>query len=153
MFNVYRSLLLQDTQSVSLAKLLVRLAFGIGMSLHGLAKLGAATSWMGPDSPIPPVLQLAAALAEFAGGIGFALGLLSPIASIAIVLVMIGALGLVHLPSGDPYVSPTGGASSELATLYLTVGVLGFISGPGKYSLDYLLLQLKGANRQPLSNS
>ena len=61
--------------------LILRLVAGAAIALHGWPKIQSATSWMGPDAPVPGVLQLLAALAEFGGGICWVLGLLTPLAS------------------------------------------------------------------------
>ena len=94
---------------------------------------------MGPGAPIPGFLQAVAALSEFGGGIGLVLGLLSPLASFLLACTMIVAIGTVHLPHGDPFVSPTGGRSWELAASYLAAALTVLLAGPGRLSLDYLL--------------
>ncbi len=47
------------------------------------------------------------------------------------------AIGMVHLPNGDPFVAP-GGRSYELAAVYLACAVLFFLLGPGRFSFDAL---------------
>ena len=92
--------------------LLLRLAVGAAFVFHGWYKInksGGLTGWMGPDAPVPGFLQAAAALSEFAGGIGLILGLLTPVAAFFLAVTMIVAIGMVHLPAGDPFVSPKGG--------------------------------------------
>jgi len=37
---------------------------------------------------------------------------------------------------GDPFVSMTGGPSSELAALYFSIALLLMAAGPGRFSLD-----------------
>ena len=75
---------------------------------------------------------------EFFGGILLALGLFSRVASLALASVMVGALALVHIPAGHPFVA-SGGPSSELAAIYLAFTLLLTATGPGAYSLDALL--------------
>ena len=53
----------------SVALLLVRLVMGVAFILHGWPKIQAPLAWMGPDAPVPAALQLAAAVAEFGGGL------------------------------------------------------------------------------------
>jgi putative oxidoreductase len=51
---------------------------------------------------------------------------------------MVVAIGMVHVPKGDPFVGQ-GGASWELAAVYLACGILFLLLGPGRISLDALL--------------
>ena len=118
----------------------LRLVAGTAMMFHGWPKIQQATSWMGPDAPVPGVLQALAALAEFGGGLCWVLGLLTPVASLLILGTMAVALGMVHLPQGHPFVaSQPGGSSYEPALGYLAIAVTLLLVGPGKLSLDALL--------------
>ena len=124
------------------ALLLVRLVMGAAFIQHGWPKIQNPTGWMnamGMQS-VPSFLQALAALAEFGGGIALVLGLLTPIAAFGIVCQMLGALLLVHLPKGDPFVASAPGASSyELALTYLVMAVLLIAVGPGRWSADACL--------------
>ena len=122
------------------AILLVRLVIGLAFILHGWPKMQNPTGWMNGMGTvaIPAFLQVLAALAEFGGGMAVILGLLSRLAAFGIVCQMIGALALVHLPHGDPFVA-VGRPSFELALINLAVAALLVVLGPGRFSLDYLL--------------
>jgi putative oxidoreductase len=120
----------------SLGLLALRLVVGIAFILHGLPKIQNPIRWMGDK--VNPVLQLAAAVVEFGGGIALIVGFLTPIAAALIVVDMIFALALVHLPKGDKFVNP-GGGSFELPLVYLVVMIGLIATGPGRYSLDSLL--------------
>src|SRR5688572_29232558 len=103
----------------SFGLLLLRLITGTAFLFHGWPKIQNPTGWMGPQgAQIPDVLQAAAAVSEFGGGIALILGLLTPLAALGIAGVMVTAIGMVHLPKGDPFVNP-GGSSWELAAVYL----------------------------------
>lgn len=125
----------------SVGLLLLRLVVGAAFVLHGWPKIQNAWGWMGPESPVPGFLLALAALAEFGGGLALILGLLTRLASLGIAAVMVVALGMVHLPQGDPFVSSTGKASYELAAVYLACAILFLILGPGRFSLDALLFR------------
>src|ERR671915_1392369 len=119
------------------ALLLVRLVMGVAFILHGWPKIQNPMGWMNAmgGQGVPSFLQALAAFAEFGGGIALVLGLLTPIAAFGIVCQMLGALLLVHLPQGHPFVSQ-GGPSYELALIYLVMSIMLIVLGPGKWSLD-----------------
>lgn len=123
----------------SIGLLFLRVAMGIVFILHGWPKIQNAFSWMGTDSGVPGIFQAAAAVAEFGGGIALALGLLTRFSALSIAGVMVGALALVHIPHGDPFVGKPGAPSSEPATVYLVCALLFVLVGPGRFSLDALL--------------
>jgi putative oxidoreductase len=124
----------------SLGLLLLRLVAGAAFVLHGWPKIQHPTSWMNAmGGGTSPILQAAAAIAEFGGGIALILGILTPIAALGIAIDMAFALFLVHLPKHQPFVGQGPGGSFELPLLYLAVGVMLFFVGPGRFSLDALL--------------
>jgi putative oxidoreductase len=123
------------------ALLLVRVVVGAALVLHGWPKIQKPTSWMnamGMRRTAPGFLQALAALAEVGGGAALVLGLLTPLAAFGVVCQMLGALLLVHLPNGDPFVAH-GKPTYELALVYLVVALLFIAVGPGRFSLDALL--------------
>src|SRR5829696_2137519 len=101
----------------SVGLLVLRIIFGSGIVLHGLPKIQAPFSWMGPTAPFPGFLQAAAALSEVAGGVALIIGLLTPLAALFIAITMLVGAFTVHIPAGQPFVSPKGGPSWELAAL------------------------------------
>jgi len=119
--------------------LIVRLVFGLGIMLHGWQKiqsLGGPFGWMGAQAPVPGFLQGLATLAEFGGGLGIILGLLTPLVALGLICNMLVALFMVHVPKGDPFVGAHGGPSFEPAAHYLAVALLLLLTGPGTWSLD-----------------
>lgn len=138
-----RHLLYCDTVGYvgSVSLLLLRLVMGVAFVFHGWPKIQNPMGWMGSEASVPAILQALAALAEFGGGIALVVGLLTRLASLGIMSNMIVALGMVHLPHGDPFVSKMGGPSYELAAIYLACAVLFLILGPGRFSLDAILFR------------
>jgi putative oxidoreductase len=122
--------------------LLVRLVTGAAFMFHGWYKIqspGGAFGWMGPEAPVPGVLQGLAVLAEFGGGLALILGLLTPLAALGIACTMIVALATVHIKLGHPFVPQQPGQPSfELAAVYLANALLLILVGPGMLSLDGL---------------
>lgn len=126
----------------SLALLLLRVVVGLAFMLHGWGKIQSPMDWMGPEAPVPGVLQLLAAVSEFGGGLAWILGLLFPLASLGIFVTMAVATSMHAFVKGDPFVS-MGGPSYELALVYLTIAFLFLMIGPGKFSLDAMIFGKK----------
>lgn len=121
----------------SVGLLVLRLVFGIAFMLHGWGKIQAPFNWMGPDAPVPGILQALAALSEFGGGLAMILGLLVPLATLGMAITMAVAMQ-VHISKGDPFVQ-----GWELAAVYFSMSVMLMLVGPGRFSLDYLISKRK----------
>jgi putative oxidoreductase len=126
--------------AVSTGLLLVRLVVGAAFVLHGWPKIQNPMGWMNAmgGGSMPGFVQAIPAAFEFFGGILLMLGLVTRVSALALASVMVGALALVHIPRGDPFVA-TGGPSAELAAVYLAFSLLIAATGPGAYSLDALV--------------
>jgi putative oxidoreductase len=124
----------------SIAVLLLRLMTGVAFLFHGWSKIQNPMHWMdmAPNHP-PGFLQAAAAVAEFGGGIGLILGLLTPLSCVGIACVMSFAL-YSHISRGDPFIGTGSGGSYELALVFLVNVIVVLLLGPGRYSLDQKLL-------------
>ena len=118
----------------SVALLVLRLVVGIAFILHGLPKIKNPLHWMGDK--VPSIFQLAAAIAEFGGGIALILGFLTPVAAGLLVIDMACALLIVHFPQHQPFVGSGPGGSFELPLVYLAVMIGLLATGPGLYSVD-----------------
>jgi putative oxidoreductase len=130
------------TMSLSVGLLILRLVVGLTMAGHGAQKLFGW--WGGPGlkawtegvarmriRPAAPFAWLAA-MAEFGGGLILALGLLSPLGSLAIIGTMLVAIATVHWPNG--FWMAKRGYEFNL-TLIAAVVAIG-LAGPGTYSID-----------------
>jgi putative oxidoreductase len=126
----------------ALGLLVLRLVVGAAFVMHGWPKVQAGPDhWMGAEAKVAPQLQAAAAYCELGGGIALILGLLTPLAALAVGGVMVGALALVHVPNHHPFVDPKGGASCELAAVYLAAAFMFLCVGPGTLSMDACLFR------------
>jgi putative oxidoreductase len=131
------------------ALLAMRLIVGLAFVFHGWDKIHSPMSWMGPNAPVPGVLQALAAIAEFGGGLALIFGFLTPLGALGILATMAFALATVHLKMGNPFVSNKG-PSYESAALYFVLMIALLLSGPGAYSLDALLF---GRRRDAVGNA
>jgi putative oxidoreductase len=82
-----------------------------------------------------PVWAFAITAAELGGGIGVALGFLTPITALVVTAAMITATFTVHVAKG--FFNSQGGF--EFPMLIGSAGVAVALTGPGAYSLDRLL--------------
>jgi putative oxidoreductase len=129
----------------ALGLLILRLVVGGILAAHGAQKLfgwwggPGIKGWIGAMNrmrirPATPWAWLSA-LAEFAGGLAFAFGLLYPLPSIAIAGSMLVAIALVHLPRG--FWNTKGGFEFNLALIGAAAALA--LTGPGAISLDSVL--------------
>ncbi len=120
--------------------LVIRLLAGVAFAMHGWGKIQHPLSWAGPQSNFPAALLFLAALSEFGGGIGWTLGLLTPLASFGIACTMVVAMHFHAFVRHDPF---QGGW--ELAAVYFCIAVLLALAGPGRYSADRFVFGQKAA--------
>ncbi len=128
---------------------IVRLVLGVVFFAHGAQKM---LGWFGgygfsgtlgffEHSGIPAVFAFLAIVAEFFGGIGLLLGLLSRVAAFGITCNMLVAIATVHARNGF-FMNWTGlqkGEGFEYHLLALAITFLIMVRGAGALSLDHLL--------------
>lgn len=132
-------------ENIDLGLLVLRIAVGLTLVPHGAQKLfgwfggygvkgtGAWLDSMGAKNGW--VIALLAGIAEFFGGLGLALGLLTPIAAAGVIIVMLGAIVTAH--KGKGFFNTNGGWEFPLL---IALGALAIaIAGPGAYSADAVL--------------
>lgn len=129
----------------SIGLLLIRLVFGVTFAGHGAQKL---FGWFGghgiegtggffdslgvkPGKP----MALLAGLGELVGGLLFAAGLFTPVASAIIAITMLVAIVTVTGKAG--YWITANGSEYNWAIIAVAVGVA--LTGPGAYALDAVL--------------
>ena len=121
---------------------LMRIVAGLLLVGHGAQKLFGAfggpgirgfAGWLGAlGVPTPTAFAWFVGLCEFVGGLLFAVGLLSPIAALAISAVMLGAIVLAHWSKGMWVTN--GGLEYPLVLLAIAAAV--GLAGPGRYALE-----------------
>jgi putative oxidoreductase len=130
--------------SIAIALLILRLVVGLTVAAHGAQKVfgwwggSGIPGWTGAlkSMRVRPALPWAVASAgsELLGGLGVAVGLVTPLAAFAIIATQFVAIALVHMPHG--FWSTKGGYEFNLAILAAMFAVA--IAGPGAVSLDGL---------------
>lgn len=129
---------------VGLGLLIIRLIIGLSFMAHGSQKLFGSFGGHGLEGTggffesigIKPgkTMALFAGLSEFVGGLLFVLGLITPLASLLIIVTMLVAIVKVHAPNG--FWATSNGYELNLVYLLVALGVA--LTGAGAYSLDAL---------------
>ena len=127
---------------IDVGLLVLRVVLGVIFTAHGAQKLFGAFGGPGLEGTAgfhgqlgikPPYLMaVLAGLAEFVGGILVAVGFLTPIASVALVVVMAVAILTVHLKNG--FFAQSGGYELNLALAAMALTLL--FAGAGTLSID-----------------
>jgi putative oxidoreductase len=134
---------------------LLRLVLGVVFFAHGAQKM---LGWFGgygfsgtmgyfTHSGIPAPLAFLAIAAEFFGGMGLLVGLLSRLAAFGIVVNMVVAVLTVHMPFGL-FMNWSGaqkGEGFEYHLLAIAIGIAIMAKGGGAVSMDRVLSSSKSA--------
>jgi putative oxidoreductase len=129
---------------MNIGLLLIRLVVGLTFAGHGAQKLFGWFGGYGPKGTggffeqigIKPGVAMAvlAGLGELVGGLLFAAGLFTPVASALIVATMLVAIAKVHLKNG--FWVTANGFEYNLVLIAIAIGVA--LIGPGAYAIDSL---------------
>lgn len=125
----------------SIGLFLLRLVVGVAFLYHGWGKINNPTGWMGENAKVPDILEAAAAVAEFGGGIALIVGIFTRPFALALAVTMATAAYMAHISQGHPFVAKPGDPSWELAGVYFVCSLVFLLSGPGCISLDALLFR------------
>lgn len=118
------------------ALLLLRIASAMAFLYHGSGILFGAFGGPGPEKFAagrhwPLALAYLIGVAQVGGALAMLTGILFRLGALGIIVVMLGAIFVVHLPHGFDVGS--GGAEYALTQLLLAIALL--LTGPGRYSL------------------
>ena len=129
---------LRDRPAVDMALLCARVIVGIIFMAHGAQKmfgLFGGPGLKGMVEKMGPVLGYLVSIGEFFGGLGLVIGFLTRFSAASIIVIMIGAIQMVHGKNG--FFSSAGGYEYNLALIGLCLPIL--IAGPGKFTLGMCL--------------
>jgi putative oxidoreductase len=129
-----------------IALLLLRVITGLVFVAHGAQKLFGAFGGGGLDAVARAMAGLGlspgmffavlAGIAEFGGGLLLFVGLLTPLAGLAITGVMVVAIAVA---TGQAGLISTSGVGYEYNLVLIAVALALVIAGPGRLSIDYRL--------------
>lgn len=129
---------MNENARADLGKLLLRIALGVLILLHGIAKLkGGVTGIVGMVEAhgLPGVLGYGVLVGEVLAPILVLIGAYARIGGLLIVINMLFAIALVHMGQLGQ-LNEQGGWSLELQGLYLAMAASVALLGPGKYSVN-----------------
>ena len=132
------------------ATAILRLALGVVFFAHGAQKMlgwfggsgfSGTMSFFTETMHIPAVLAFLAIAAEFFGGLGLIVGLLSRVAALGITVNMVVAIAMVHHQFGFfmNWFGAQKGEGYEYHLLVIAMAVLVILRGAGAVSLDRAL--------------
>ena len=135
--------------------LIIRLVFGLVMAAHGAQKLFGAFGGLGLTAMVQPPpngmgpLGYPVTIGEFFGGLGLVVGFLTRFSAASLIVIMLGAIGLVHgqhgffLGRSPTDTLATAGFEYNLALIGLLAPIL--IAGPGRFAIGRFLPLPKSA--------
>ncbi|MGN6431313.1 MAG: DoxX family protein [Gaiellaceae bacterium] len=123
--------------------IILRVVAGLALAAHGSQKLFGSFGGSGPAGTrkffaglgfrTPLAMAFIAGLSELGGGLLFAFGLVTPLAALALTVVMLNAIGTVHWKKG--FFNSAGGFEYNLLIIATAVAVTA--TSPGRFSLDH----------------
>ena len=129
-----------ESPQLNFALLVLRVACALPFLYHGSGILFGVLGGPGPVNfaafmHAPAAIGYLVGLAQFAGGLAILTGAFLRVGAVCVMIVMLGAIFLVHLPHG--FDISQSGYEFALSELLLSFGLL--IAGPGAYSLRNVL--------------
>jgi len=136
----------RERMLVDVSLLAVRVVAGVIFAAHGAQKLFGAFGGSGLEKTVETmgVMGYPVTIGEFFGGLGLVVGFLSRFSAASLIVIMLGAIGMVHGKNG--FFQSAGGFEYNLALIGLLLPTL--LAGPGRYSVgQYLPLPKTPAGR------
>lgn len=127
----------RDRTAVDVSLLIVRVIVGVIFAAHGSQKLFGAFGGAGLSETVSKMgpLGYPVTIGEFFGGLGIIFGFLTRFSAASNIVIMIGAIAMVHGKNG--FFMSNGGFEYNLALIGLLAPIL--IAGPGTISIGRVL--------------
>jgi putative oxidoreductase len=135
--------------TVDFSLLVLRIASGVIMATHGAQKLFGAWGGKGLAATVAemgPVLGYLVPVGEFFGGLGLILGFLTRFSAAANIVIMVGAIAIVHGKNG--FLMSDGGFEYNWAIIGLLVPIL--LCGPGRFSVAHCCMPRSARTGRPM---
>lgn len=144
----------RDRSAVDWSLLALRLVLGAVFMAHGAQKLFGAFGGPGLTAVVQmmgPVGYLVT-IGEFFGGLGLILGVLPRFSAASIIVIMIGAIGMVHGKVGFfmNWAGQQAGEGYEYHLLAIAALLPIVLAGPGRFALVHFLPRLSTAGRRAI---
>ena len=139
-----------DRPAVDVSLLILRVIVGVIFMVHGAQKLFGAFGGAGLAETVNTMgpLGYPVTIGEFFGGLGLIVGFLSRFSAASLIVIMLGAIAMVHGKNG--FLLSEGGFEYNLALIGLLAPIL--ISGPGSHSVGrFLPLPKSAATGRPIA--
>ena len=129
----------RSLSTIDLALLIARVIVGIVFMAHGAQKLFGAFGGPGLSGVVQMMgpLGYLVAIGEFFGGLGLIVGFLSRFSALSLIVIMVGAIGMVHGKVGFfmNWMGNQGGEGFEYHLLAIAILLVILIAGPGRLAV------------------
>lgn len=134
--------------NLDLALLVLRVALAAVLLYHGVPKLvnfgATVAAFQSMEAPVPTLSAGFAVIAEVVGGLLFLFGVAVDVAGILVIIDMLGAILLVHLPNGFDF--SKGGWEHPFTVLCMALAVA--LGGAGGYAVGGKRIPDRGPDRR-----
>lgn len=139
----------EDRLTVDVSLLAMRVIVGIIFAVHGAQKLFGAFDGFGLSKTVDMmgVMGYPVTIGEFFGGLGLVIGFLTRFSAASLIVIMGGAIALVHGQHG--FLLQNQGFEYNLALIGLLLPIL--LCGPGRFSIGrYIPLPKSSGSDRPI---